>query len=343
MQICRQKALCKLAAVAGMAFFAFSGSSGAFAQSSSGYDSFSSIGSISSPEMPTVSSPTMGSGFYMPGNNSNPIYTGSQSSSVVETPKKTESKEEKSSTTTTSLLSTLTASDISSLDSLGLLNQVTSLYSSDTSSLSSLSSISNLYTSSSSNVTNLLLQKVLTELEGLKAQNSTNEETASKETPQSESETSAAKSANATKTSLQSSSSTNFKSELQDSGTKRNNPKILRFSVNGYDILSTCRTIYISQIQGNGSFLVTGDRRYISDGKSRTETFHILFKPNEASNGISSYSTATGVTQDYMNTYSFLYQLSQMDGLNAQRTGNLVSLRTSDPNWKLELLLDLGE
>lgn len=336
MQICRQKFLCAIAVgftvLINCQFHAF-------AQSGSGYDSFSSIGSISSPEMPTVTSPTMGSGFYMPGNNSNPIYTGNQNSTANEISKKEEAEEKKTSLTT-SLLSTLTASDISSLDSLGILNQVTSLYSSDSSSLSNISSISNLYTSSSNNVTNILLQKVLTELESIKSNNDTASATTStQKTPQSESSNSPSQMNS--QNSL--SSTVNFKSELQNSGTKRNNPKILRFSVNGYDILATCRTIYISQIQGNGSFLVTGDRRYISDGKSRTETFHILFKPNEASNGISSYSTATGVTQDYMNTYSFLYQLSQLDGLNAQRTGNLVSLRTSDPNWKLELLLDLGE
>ena len=55
------------------------------------------------------------------------------------------------------------------------------------------------------------------------------------------------------------------------------------------------------------------------------------------------YHAAAAVTQDYLNEYSFLYQLSQRENLSAMRTGNLVTMRTTDPDWKLELLIDLGE
>ena len=119
--------------------------------------------------------------------------------------------------------------------------------------------------------------------------------------------------------------------------------RLIRFSVNGYDVLRTCRTIYISDVQEDGTFLVTGDRKYASDGKTRSETFHLLFKKDQNTSGLQNYHAAAAVTQDYLNEYSFLYQLSQRENLSAVRTGNLVTMRTTDPDWKLELLIDLGE
>ncbi|MBQ1833620.1 MAG: hypothetical protein II114_07620 [Treponema sp.] len=118
--------------------------------------------------------------------------------------------------------------------------------------------------------------------------------------------------------------------------------RLLRFKVNGYDVLRTCRTVFISDVQEDGTFLVTGDRRYQSDGATRTETFHLLFKADSKPNGVKSYNAAAAVTQDYLNENSFLYQMSQREDMQATRTGNLITLRTTDPLWKLELLIDLG-
>ena len=39
----------------------------------------SSVSSVSSPEMPSISAPTLGSGFYVPGNPKNSPYTGRRS------------------------------------------------------------------------------------------------------------------------------------------------------------------------------------------------------------------------------------------------------------------------
>ena len=96
-------------------------------------------------------------------------------------------------------------------------------------------------------------------------------------------------------------------------------------------------------MQLDGTFLVTGDRVYSSDGKNRTETFHILFKSSPSESGSSNYKAAANVTQDFLNENSFLYQLSKFENLPAMRVGNFVSMRTEEPNWKLELLIDLGE
>ena len=69
----------------------------------------------------------------------------------------------------------------------------------------------------------------------------------------------------------------------------------------------------------------------------------MLFKKSADESGVSRYETATAVSQDYLNENSFLYQMSNMKGLKASRVGNLVTMRTDDKNWNLELLIDLGE
>ena len=81
----------------------------------------------------------------------------------------------------------------------------------------------------------------------------------------------------------------------------------------------------------------------MSDAKLRTETFHILFKPQKDSNGFSNYAAAVNVTQDYLNTFSFVYQMTQRENLSASRIGNLVTMRVNEPNWQLEFLVDLGD
>ncbi len=112
--------------------------------------------------------------------------------------------------------------------------------------------------------------------------------------------------------------------------------RILRFRVNGYDILGTCRTVYFSDAAQDGSFLLTADRRYLSDGKTRDETFYLLFKKT----GDSTYEIAADVLQDYLNEYSFLYQLAGRSPVTGERTGNMIVVRVDDPLWKLDLLID---
>lgn len=294
---------------------------------------------ISSPQMPTVTAPTITNGIYTP-------LTNSKSDSVSSDAEKTSGQEKSESVTQTSsatenknLSSTLTASDISTLDSMGLLEQVVNSFSgkSDSSLDSSLYKISNLYSSDSTSQTNLKLQQVLAELENLKAEN----KSLQKQLDDVKKNYSYGEVKESSATSSQTSASVE-KKNAGNAESKNPKQKVLRFSVNNYNILSTCRTIYISSTSDDGSFLLTGDRIYSSDKKNRKETFYIYFKPNEASSGISSYTVACAVGQDYLNEYSFLYQMSQRENLTAYRTGNLVTLRTNDENWQLEFLLDLG-
>lgn len=269
-----------------------------------------SFSSITSPSMPTVSSPEIGNGFYSPGSVLKPEYSknASLNNSTQSEKTKAENKNAESSNAKSEMqkkiLSALSAKDISLLNEKGFSSDINSM-------------IFSLSSSDNSQETKLLLNKILAEIEKIKDKSSqdNNKKTA---------EVSAA-------------------SAKEEKLPEKAKARLLRFSVNGYDILRTCRKIYISEVQLDGTFLITGDRVYSSDGKNRTETFHILFKTSPSENGTLNYKAAANVTQDYLNENSFLYQLSKFESLPAMRVGNLVSMRTEDPNWKLELLIDLGE
>lgn len=277
----------------------------------SAQNSAGGIGSVSSPAMPTISSPAIGNGFYVPTYSPQGIYTGRKVQDKSRKVEKKEGESEEKKESRKNLASTLTASEISTLSSLGLLGNISG---------SALNG--NLYTTQTTSDTKVILEKVLLEIEEIKKN--------TKDIPAAKPVTIVA-------------SAPVVSSNTLTSAAEKAASKILRFSVNDYDILKTCGKIYISDIQRDGSFLVTGDRRYMSDGKHRTETFHMLFKNSAGDHGATNYNAAATVTQDYLNEYSFLYQLSKRQQLSAVRTGNLVTMRTDDDDWKMEFLIDLGE
>ena len=119
-------------------------------------------------------------------------------------------------------------------------------------------------------------------------------------------------------------------------------PGILRFIVNGCDVLSSCRTVYFSDVGKDGTFLLTGDRTYTANGQKRMETFYLLFRPAGNAGFSAQYKVECSVVQDYTNTNSFMYRLASLGNLSAVKTGNLVSLRTSDQNCRADLLIDIG-
>ncbi len=85
--------------------------------------------------------------------------------------------------------------------------------------------------------------------------------------------------------------------------------------------------------------MITGDRKYLSNNETRSETFYLLF--NKASD--KTYNVAVTVLQDRLNVYSFLYQLSGKEPLVATSIGNLVMLTVNEPEWKFDLLIDIAD
>ena len=294
------------------------------------FPSAPTIGSIASPTMPTITAPAIGDGYYIPGNTrAKPGTNDSNSGAAKKSSAATESKEKSDSDKASDILKSLTAQDLFSLSTGGGLGTILEKFGIS----EDIKTEGDFYFYNTAPVNQegedfqpvkAQLEKILSSLEDMKKQQT---EMQAKMAPQG----------------IKELEPTERKQKKIEKEAALNPKKILRFNVNGYNILPTCRTVFISDASRDGAFLLTGDRTYLSDGKHRTETFHILFRPNLNPGMESNYSAAASVTQDYLNQYSFLYQLSQRNNLTAMRTGNFISMRTNDENWKLELLLDLGK
>lgn len=309
--------------------------------------------SVSMPTMPSVSMPSVGSGFYTPGRSD--FYAGSNpnanrrnqasqkdatskenANSQANTAAQNSTKQNASAqaktlsiaSTASSALNQLTADDISSLNNLGVFGQLSGLLGKTQSN--SLLGAQNTVTANT--VDSATLKQILTELTELK--NKIN---------RSSSQT------DSTQTDISGNLPKNEEISLNDKSFGQNSfatpikkePKILRFNVNGYDILSTCKKIYFSEMEEDGTFLLTGDRKYMSESKTRSETFYFYFRAKGNENGVTKYAVTPAVSQDYENEYSYLYQLAQKTQLTADRTGNLVTLRVADSSWKMDLLISL--
>lgn len=305
-----------------------------------------SSSSLTMPEMPSspsVSMPSVGSGFYSPGrsdfytgavNSQNRQQTGTSQKTGTQASSQSSSTKDASSTTASTQQSTnlaqtqklnalagtassslnqLTAEDISSMNSLGILGSLSGLLGRGSSSLQS-AVPSNTVTAST--VDSTILTQILSELTELK-----------------------------NKIAASDAASPGEKSAGENvfSNVVIKEPKILRFMVNGYDLLATCKTIYFSDLETDGTFLLTGDRKYMSENKVRTETFYFYFHAKGTENGVTKYAVTPAVSQDYENEYSYLYQLTQKKELSADRTGNLVTLRVNDGSWKMDLLISLDK
>lgn len=218
----------------------------------------------------------------------------------------------------------LTAVDIASLGQTGLLQNLTGL---DSSSIFG----EKVYDVD----TDLVLQNLLSQIEDLKKKVDANEKKLN-DSPKTEDKQ------NNPSVSSDSSAEKNVFTKSDSTKTQNILPKILRFKVNGYDILKTCQKIYISDIKEGENFLLTGDRKYMSNKKLCSETFYMLFKHSGHKDGQLTYKVEVMVNQDSENVYSFIYQLAQKNNLTAKQTGNLITLRTSDADWKLDFLIDTG-
>lgn len=276
--------------------------------------SIPTISMSDSPAMPRVTAPTMGTKFYTPGN----VHTNISSKNSVPEAKAPEAKETVSAETTEKKLEAifgtanprLTASDVAGLGNNGLFGGIYGLLGSDAS----------LYTNNaaSSSQNEVLLKTIMGQLDELKKENKKMSDSLAKKT-------------NLPVTQATSSEPHEFE------------PAILRFYVNGYNILDTMRTVYFSKKENDGSFLLTGDRRYTSDNKNREETFYLLFRADGNCGTSAGYFVEPQVIQDYKNEYSFLYQLSRKPELKAEKTGNLVSVKYVSEDWNMDLLLDIGD
>ena len=264
---------------------------------------------IDMPEMPSMPDmPTIGGGFYTPSFPTRPNNPNKKTSAETDKDKPeaflTESLTPDSMKPTVfSNSGALTANDISSLYDSGLF-----------SNLSSLGSAGNLSNYTTSTSTNVLLQQVLNSLNDLKQQQ---QSASAKEKNE----------LNAVKTDAE-----NF---------KKREPSILRFKINGYNIADSLTKVFFSETEPDGSFLLSADRRYFVNQQTRTETFYMLFKTVSSNGSSITYKVQPSIVQDSKNENSYIYRLSNVKNLTAEKTGNLVVLHFSSDPLNADLLLDI--
>lgn len=131
----------------------------------------------------------------------------------------------------------------------------------------------------------------------------------------------------------------NVNASLNENATKK--PSILRFFINGNDILDSLKTVYFSDKEADGSFLLTADRKYMLSKKPRSETFYVLFKADGNSLSYKGYNVEATIVQDAKNENSLLYRFAEKQNLKAQKTGNLVSLYSTSKDMNVDMLLDI--
>ena len=122
---------------------------------------------------------------------------------------------------------------------------------------------------------------------------------------------------------------------------KSRNPNILRFKINGYNILDSIQTVFISKPENDGSFLLTADRIYYVNQKQRKETVYVLFKAIGSNGSSTTFQIEPEIVQDVKNQNSFVYKMAQRDDLTAKKTGNLVVINNSDKNMQIDMLIDI--
>lgn len=289
-----------------LGFVSFSFTAGGFCQNAISAPAAPKAPVVTAPSMPTVTPPTIGSGYYLPGSNG--FYSGVKKSSrpapnAPETPSAPSVTKTAAPSLTASISKSQAASALNGLtaDDLNGLNNL-GLLSSFTGLLGS-----NKQESLSGSTDTMLLEQILKELNDVK------EKVGQVSIQQASSQPAAAAS----------------------------NPKILRFVINGFDINSSCRKVFFSSQESDGSFLLTADRKYMADSEPRSETFYLLFRAKGNSSGVTQYTVTPEILQDKPNSTSMVYKLCAVKNLTATRTGNMVKMTGNLPDLKLDLLLSL--
>lgn len=305
--------VCKKAAFLALLLLTFTAESG-FSETSSSVSDMPSVTMPAAPKMPQMpAAPSVGN-FYVPGfknqqakNKKAEAADGDKSSGQTETGSNDSSQTDEAKNLAESLAgkNLLTATDITSLYDSGLFGSLSSI-----AGRGSLSGGSQGQGASE----NALLKKILDRLEEMKK----SQEDLSPEKQQE------------------------LAAYQKDSKLfKTRDPKILRFRINGYNIADSVSSVFFSETEADGTFLLTGDRTYYADGRARNETFYLLFKAVKSNGAAVTFDVQPSLVQDFENPNSFVYRFSKLTGLRAEKTGNLVALHTISDDLNVDLLLDV--
>ncbi len=266
-------------------------------------DGEDSISMPSSPAMPSVSVPQISNGFYIPG--SSDFYSGQKSTTAESSAKTSSTSSTQNQANAAQSANTQQAQDITS----SLVNSALS------------NSLAGSLTENGSSLINS--SQILNSLSGLLTGKSGTTGTGQLFTTSAQNIEQAAKTAENDSSSAQKSSS----------------PSILRFLINGTDMIPFCKTVFFSSAETDGSFLLTGDCRYELNGETRNETFFLLFRSTGSKNATQEFSVTASVFQDKEDSSTYLYALTKISSLTAQKTGSLISLKSKENGTVLNMLL----
>lgn len=257
---------------------------------------------MQSPKMPSVSPPALGNGFYTPKNSS--FYSGANPIANTEDSEKTQNTGTTKTSSPSEGVSDKKTDILSDSLSKNLPEYLSAMEISNLSGTGIFNSISNLTGnySSYSGSDKILLTQILEQLQELNKKLSENQDSRQK---------------------------------VSDVCSK-NSSSILRFYVSQNDILPSCTTVFFSKPETDGSFLLTGDRKFSAGGKVFLETFYLFFKATGAENGSTKFTVTAELSPDN-NSFSVLKPLTNSSSLTAKKSGNLVSLKTDTINLLLSL------
>ncbi len=122
-----------------------------------------------------------------------------------------------------------------------------------------------------------------------------------------------------------------------DGGKSASGADIARFALGAYDVTPTITLLLSSNIAANGAFLLSGDRAYLSSGKTLRETFYFLCR-KEADG---SYVLHADVAQETANEWSACRRLARLGAIRGEQAGNQILFRASDSVGPIYLLLSL--
>lgn len=257
---------------------------------------------MQSPKMPSISPPALGNGFYTPGNSS--FYSGTNPAANTENSEKTQNTGTAQTVSASPVVSDKKTDILSDSISKNLPEYLSAMEISNLSGTGIFNSISNLtgnYNSYSGS-DKILLTQILEQLQELNKKLSENQDSRQKV------------------------------SDVR----RENSSSILRFYVSQNDILPSCTTVFFSKPETDGSFLLTGDRKFSTGGKVFLETFYLFFKATGAENGSTKFTVTAELSPDN-NSFSVLKALTNSSPLTAKKSGNLVSLKTGTINLLLSL------
>lgn len=252
------------------------------------------VGEITMPKMPSMftSMPNF-QNQYVPGKKqSSTVQTESSKENLSENKKEGQLTENKSMDEVLLQLNKLKASDLASMSNNGLFTNLSSLVNSNSQSLS--------------NNENLVLNKILVELNDIKEKQNSLENKI-----------------------------------LREPKILKNVPRIVRFTINNHDYINKMTTVYFSKEENDGTFLLTGDCKSMNLNKVLDETFYMLFKSNGTKDGHPLYNVEISVAQSF-EADSHLNKLSKEKNFVATRTGNLIVLRKVSENIRYDIVIDNG-